>query len=1236
MSIKYVTRPLAMEARVLSHSLYKYVKEAWPYVESNDFIDGWHVGCICEHLEAVSEGKIAKLLINIPPGCSKSLLCAVMWPTWEWTRDPKLKWFFASYDQELSTRDSLKCRTLIKSRWYQERWGDKFSITDDQDRKTRYSTDKGGYRLATSVGGHGTGEHPHRIVCFPYDEKVMTETGLIAIGDIVNRRMKTRVPSMNPITSCLEYKPVIGWHKNPGNGIVEVMMSNGDSIRCTPSHRIWTLNRGWVKASLLVSSDVLPCFAPSNTRDRFRCGAESFCQCRSQFITRQDIDDVIFGKFTAENFVSSRPVIGSSMSFGDGLPSIASSDLSNCCGFDFESLCKNFDGFSAFGDFKCLLSGQNSPWSSFEDGECAMLFGISNVVGSCSVAQIGEGAIHRIPIEVSDLVPFRTWTDECFRYDLMYEQVVCSLVFVGAESRIPSTRTAFENSSFDGVGMPSSDDGVRPASDSSQIRYTIQSLESGYCSPTLVRFCGFAHETFCLTVEDNHSFIVGDHNCIIVANCDDPHSVKRAESEVERQAVLTWWDLTMSTRGVAIDVRRVIIMQRLHKDDLSAHVLRQGGWEHINLCMRHEKARMAATCLGWNDPRKEEGELLCPNQFDEPKVSEMEKRLGAYGTAGQLQQRPVPKGGSMFKAQWFSKRLAAAPFDCKRIRFWDRACIAKYTMITALKEGEYRIETVDNYPIILPLVQARQFPIQDIKEGDAVLTAGKATSEDGRQYAVYDRVVWSGQTGKDEEIVNVVVKGSKSGIVTVLSCTKEHVVFLLNRQDEEGKGSMRAWDLKIGDHVILNADFAFYDDRYPMPYGEVIDVALRRHDPMLDVYDIETEVWHQFFANGILVHNSTADGGCFTAGTLLAKDMKTGAYYIEHVAKGQWEPAERNAKMRAIALRDRAKYGPKHEPVIWVEREGGSSGRDAWLGVVRALEGFVVKEATVTGSKDVRAEPWATQLAAGNVYVVDNGESQNIGRADWDIQSYIEEHELFRPDPGKRLGSFKDQVDSSSGAYNLFAGQRASGGLRVYNLGQKKKGVLRIVVCTYEELPTVVIQDHRCLLIDLADPPIPEASPDNENGDELQSGGSWTSPLDKEQSSGSSPDVPVHALTQLIGSHRSVFANIEPKDYQANWNDPVLPWNQTPENLILTQDTAKRLWAFLMRRRDPNWESLVIVDKDGKKSLSVAMAVADVLRLPRDVSIYTVSDPEAKCSSANVPNFHVYEMIKGTRHLIAG
>ena len=67
--------------------------------------------------------------------------------------------------------------------------------------------------------------------------------------------------------------------------------------------------------------------------------------------------------------------------------------------------------------------------------------------------------------------------------------------------------------------------------------------------------------------------------------------MQQAESDVERQSVIDWWDLTMSTRGVSRQARRVIVMQRLHHQDLSGHVLEQGDWVHICLPMRYEVGR---------------------------------------------------------------------------------------------------------------------------------------------------------------------------------------------------------------------------------------------------------------------------------------------------------------------------------------------------------------------------------------------------------------------------------------------------------------------------------------------------------------------------------------------------------------------------------------------------------------------------------------------------------------------
>lgn len=140
-------------------SLSEYIKQAWHIVEpGNKFIDGWHLRAISEHLEAATRGEIRNLIINIPPRHMKSLICCVFWPTWVWTTKPETRWLFSSYGESLSIRDSLKCRRVIQSNWYQRNWGDVFKLTGDQNSKIRFENDKTGYRMATGVGGLGTGD----------------------------------------------------------------------------------------------------------------------------------------------------------------------------------------------------------------------------------------------------------------------------------------------------------------------------------------------------------------------------------------------------------------------------------------------------------------------------------------------------------------------------------------------------------------------------------------------------------------------------------------------------------------------------------------------------------------------------------------------------------------------------------------------------------------------------------------------------------------------------------------------------------------------------------------------------------------------------------------------------------------------------------------------------------------------------------------------------------------------
>jgi hypothetical protein len=99
-----------------------------------------------------------RLLINVPPRHMKSLVINVFFPAHhpgnqadgalraideERLFRPGVKFMHITYRQELTTRDSTKCRRLIESPWYQENWGHRFALLSDQNQKTRFESDKG-------------------------------------------------------------------------------------------------------------------------------------------------------------------------------------------------------------------------------------------------------------------------------------------------------------------------------------------------------------------------------------------------------------------------------------------------------------------------------------------------------------------------------------------------------------------------------------------------------------------------------------------------------------------------------------------------------------------------------------------------------------------------------------------------------------------------------------------------------------------------------------------------------------------------------------------------------------------------------------------------------------------------------------------------------------------------------------------------------------------------------------
>lgn len=140
-------------------SLSEFIRQAWHVVEpAQEYIHGWHVDVLCEHLEAITDGvevngkPYNRLLINIPPGTMKSLTVNVFWPAWEWgpCNMPHMRYVCASHNQDNAIRDSNKMRNLITSDWYQKRWPH-VKLSNDQNAKQKFENVSTGFRQAAPL-----------------------------------------------------------------------------------------------------------------------------------------------------------------------------------------------------------------------------------------------------------------------------------------------------------------------------------------------------------------------------------------------------------------------------------------------------------------------------------------------------------------------------------------------------------------------------------------------------------------------------------------------------------------------------------------------------------------------------------------------------------------------------------------------------------------------------------------------------------------------------------------------------------------------------------------------------------------------------------------------------------------------------------------------------------------------------------------------------------------------------
>lgn len=208
-------REIGLQARreKNNRSLFEFMKYFWPQVSNDTFKSNWHIEYLCKELEKIAI-RVAKglpkeydLIINVPPGTTKTMTCSIMFPVWCWTRWHWMKFITASYSSPLSLESAEYSRDLILSDAFKEVYPE-LDIKDDKAAKGNFKVIKkipglgvgkmqrtllGGNRFSTSVGATVTGFHAHIII---WDDLLNPEEAVSEIKLETANRWKDQTLSM--------------------------------------------------------------------------------------------------------------------------------------------------------------------------------------------------------------------------------------------------------------------------------------------------------------------------------------------------------------------------------------------------------------------------------------------------------------------------------------------------------------------------------------------------------------------------------------------------------------------------------------------------------------------------------------------------------------------------------------------------------------------------------------------------------------------------------------------------------------------------------------------------------------------------------------------------------------------------------------------------------------------------------------------------------------------------------
>lgn len=623
-------------------------------------------------IQDVIDGKTTRLNLNLCPRSSKTTTMTWL-VVYALTINPKAQIIYTSFNQELLTSVSQQVAGIMNHPVYQAMFSQSFTQEDEEvdpiddfwkdylkqtENKIKFSsrkilTPQGGVVLFNSVGsaitGFGCGIRGQTgftgfLACFPYGEYVWTENGREKIGDIVKYKKKIKVWSVNTKTGVLELKPIIGWIKNPENDLLEVSYM-GKSFRCTPDHKVYTLNRGYVAAANLRIDDVPACLADSFDLSNSQSGFISNFRAFESSVHNQS------KCFWRQFFCFPRNIINA---IGKSLERFSCFDSLNSSDVSIEIFCNERvrSGVSANSDdvgTREFRAGKNKR-SNFN--------GVLHIFTFSSISKVFKTIVGGDRVKVSNFHSNGSFANKRFHNRTMNHHTSNFGLFRCAKSIISTLQTKVQHLFRNNILLLSSIDDSALASNAPKVRNTISSFVSDNRSPLLVRKIGHIKHSYCITVGDNHNMFVGKNQGFLVKNCDDADKPTDVRSQKIREKTHVYFQETLLSRLNNPDTPILNVQQRLHIDDLSGFLADKYGFEVFKFPLLDEN-----------------GNCNLGKQYTPERIKELQ--VDKYTFSAQYQQEPILLGGGVIKHDWW--RFYKDMHDCPYRRIFITADTAMKT-----------------------------------------------------------------------------------------------------------------------------------------------------------------------------------------------------------------------------------------------------------------------------------------------------------------------------------------------------------------------------------------------------------------------------------------------------------------------------------------------------------------------------------------------------------------------------